>query len=142
MRRRPGERKRKCRGKPLTAVAQGSGFLCRCRKTTVSGVSRKSGGILPPPRPPVPAPRGRRYRRHTGGERKRRGAEKNYRGFLQLSGAAFTRSHLKACISFIQLASDIRHFYCNCRVMLIGPSCSGRGRVLTPLTPRSGLCQP
>lgn len=28
-------RERKCRGKPLTAVAQGSGFLCRSRKTTV-----------------------------------------------------------------------------------------------------------
>lgn len=39
-------RERKCRGKPLTAVAQGSGFLCRCRKTTVSEVSRKSSGIL------------------------------------------------------------------------------------------------
>lgn len=39
-------RERKCRGKPLTAVAQGSGFLCRSRKTTVSEASRKSGGIL------------------------------------------------------------------------------------------------
>lgn len=33
-------------GKPLTAVAQGSGFLCPSRKTTMSGASRKTGGIL------------------------------------------------------------------------------------------------
>lgn len=39
-------RERKCGGKPLTAVAQGSGFLCRSRKTTVSGASRESSGIL------------------------------------------------------------------------------------------------
>lgn len=52
VRRRPGERERErdsegnSGGKPLTAVAQGSGFLCPSRKTTMSGASRKTGGIL------------------------------------------------------------------------------------------------
>lgn len=61
--------------------------------------------------------------------------------YNNLAGRLYREPLTKAFVSFIQLASDMRHFYRNCWVMLNGSSCSGRGRVLTPLTPRSGLCQ-
>lgn len=61
--------------------------------------------------------------------------------YNNLAGLLYREPLTKTFVSFIQLASDMRHFYRNCWVMLNGSSCSGRGRVLTPLTPRSGLCQ-
>lgn len=44
--RKRGREKKDAKAKALAAVARGSGFLCRSRKTTVSGSSRKTGGIL------------------------------------------------------------------------------------------------
>lgn len=98
MRRRPGERERerKCRRKPLAAVASGRQ---QCQEA-----SRKRGGILP-----LAFPEGR--------------------GAARVVEATpvwprFQREPLsKASTSFIQLASDMRHFYCNCRAMSIGSSC-------------------
>lgn len=84
-------RERKCGGKPLTAVAQGSGFLCRSRKTTVSGASRESSGILS---------RFCLQGCRTGGAGTTSPTQEKKKSLqaallmLQLSGTAFTRSHL------------------------------------------------
>lgn len=81
---------RKCRGKPLTAVAQGSGFLRRSRKTAVSGASRKTWFFFIwflPTRLEDPVWAGR---------------------------SSLFQSVLRGCV------------YCNCGVMLIGSSHSGR----------------
>lgn len=117
------------KSKPLAAVAQSSGFLCRFRKT-VSGVSRKRFGILSRVQPTGP----QALRAGTGPP-----AQNNLQTAalqLNLSGPCFyKRTFTEASVSFTRLASDMRHFYCNCRVMLSGSSCfwqKTEGRMTPP----------